>query len=155
MAYNIGVVTAPDFATIQEDADKASEYVDSLMLRISGLRQDFGTVKIHITSARKLDHAIASGCYHSNLLYSVYHPFVIKPTFYQTNTEYNYKNMQYYASGACEQFLVFNSPFHPKNIIELWKDKFQELDKIFYVGDPVYLNKLRNSFRHHDIEVIA
>lgn len=154
MAYNIGIITAPDFATMREDPESASHYVDMTMKKIANIRNDFGTVKIHITSARKLDHALASGCYHSNLLYTVYHPFNIKPTFYQTNTEYNYRNMQFYSSGACEQKTIFNTPFHPKNIVNLWKQEFEGLDKIFYIGDDVYFSKLQNVFTHPDVEAI-
>jgi len=75
--YNIGVVTAPDFVTVQESVESKDYYANKIYDRIDNLRDEFGEVCIHLTTQRKLDVFLASGLFHANTPYEVYHPFNI------------------------------------------------------------------------------
>jgi hypothetical protein len=152
MVYNLGVITAPDFVTVQEDVEKINEIVDACLLKVKNLQLNFGTVHVHLTSSRKLDIGLASGCYHSEIAYHVYHPFKIKPTWFQTNTEANFQQMQFYSSGAIQNILINNQPFQPRQILDLWQKRFVTLDKLLYCGNSVYLEEIKNLMPNSDVE---
>ena len=100
---------------------------------------------------RKLDHGIASGLYHSEIPYKVYQTFALGPTFFQTQSEHNFKNYQIYSSGASEHIVAFSGKYNPHNIISVWEQYFAALDKVYFLGSNLYMNKLASTVKFTDL----
>lgn len=153
--YNIGILTAPDFVTVQESQESKDYFVNKILDKAEQLAQSFGQVCLHLTTQRKLDIALASGCYHNNISYQVYHPFQISQHFYQTEKKSNHKMMQIYSSGAAVNHFVFNTPYKPGNILKVWESCFTKLDSLYYIGDDIYFNKLQQQYPDWNLERLA